>query len=351
MKLLYKFVAISLVLCSQTVHAQIGGKSVYSFLDVTSSARLAAMGGNFAAVKDNDLSLALVNPSLITSELNNNLTLNYIKYFSDINYGFAAYSRTFPKVGSFTGGIQYMNYGKFTEADETGVTYGTFHAADYALQVGWGRQLDSSFSIGANLKMILSTLDIYTSFGMCVDIAGTYFNKKKQIGVSLIARNAGRQIVSYTRGNNEPLPFDLQLAFSTRPKHVPFRLSIILTHLQRYNLRYTDPSVPTTDPLTGEVIKTSKIGEIADNLMRHVVIGGEFIPIKALSIRLGYNYERRKEMTVETKKGLVGFSFGIGLKIRNFSFNYGRAMYHISGSTNVISITTDLGGFTKKVKS
>lgn len=351
MKLTCRFACLILILGFQTVKAQVGGKSVYNFLDVTSSARLAAMGGNFASIQDNDLSLALVNPSLITPELHHDLTLNYIKYISDIHYGFAAYSRTFPKVGSFTGGIQYMNYGKFTEADETGVTYGTFHAADYALQLGWGRQLDSSFSIGANLKMVLSTLETYTSFGLCVDVAGTYFNKKKQIGVSIIARNIGRQIVSYTKGNNEPLPFDLQLAFSTRPKHVPFRLSIILTHLQKYNLRYTDPSVPTTDPLTGEEIKTSKIGEIADNLMRHIVIGGEFIPIKALSIRLGYNYQRRKEMTVASKKGLTGFSFGVGLKIRNFSFNYGRGMYHISGSPNVITITTRLSGFTRKIKS
>lgn len=333
-----------------TTQAQVGGRSVYTFLNITSSARLSGMGGNFAVIKDNDLSLALVNPSLITPEMSNNLTLNYIKYFSDINYGFAAYSRTFPKIGSFTAGIQYLNYGKFIQADETGQTYGTFHAADYALQIGWGRSLDSSFSVGANLKMIFSDLDSYTSFGLCVDVAGTYFNRKRQMGVSLIARNIGRQIVYYTAGNNEPLPFELQLAFSTRPKHLPFRLSIVLTHLERYNMRYTDPALPTTDPLTGEAIQTSKIGEIADNLMRHVVIGGEFIPIKALSIRLGYNYQRRKEMTVETRKGLTGFSFGIGLKIRNFSINYGRAMYHISGSPNVITLTTDLGGFMKKVK-
>ena len=343
------FIFVIINLFYHSTQAQVGGRSVYSFLNITSSARLSALGGNFASIKDDDLSLALVNPSLITPEMTNSLTLNYIKYFSDINCGFAAYSRTFPKVGSFTGGIQYFNYGKFTQADETGQTYGDFHAADYALQLGWGRGLDSSFSIGANLKMILSTLDTYTSFGLCVDVAGTYFNRKRQLGVSLIARNIGRQIVYYTRGNNEPLPFELQLAFSTRPKHVPFRFSIVLTHLERYNLRYSDPSLPTTDPLTGEVIKTSRIGEIADNLMRHVVIGGEFIPIKALSIRLGYDYQRRKEMTVESKKGLTGFSFGVGLKIRNFSVNYGRAMYHISGSPNVITITTDLSGFTKKL--
>lgn len=350
MKRLAVLIFLVFLLVFNSVQAQVGGRSVYNFLNITSSARLSAMGGNFAAIKDNDLSLALVNPSLITPEMTHTLTLNYIKYFSDINYGFAAYSRTFPKVGSFTGGIQYLNYGKFTQADETGQTYGNFHAADYALQIGWGRGLDSSFSIGANLKVILSSLDSYTSFGLCVDVAGTYFNRKRQVAVSLIARNIGRQIVYYTRGNNEPLPFELQLAVSTRPKHIPFRLSIVLTHLERYNLRYTDPSLPTTDPLTGEVIKTSKVGEIADNLMRHVVIGGEFVPIKALSIRLGYNYQRRKEMTVESKKGLTGFSFGVGLKIRNFSINYGRAMYHISGSPNVITITTDLSGFTRKEK-
>lgn len=330
--------------------SQPGGKGVYSFLNIPYSARLAALGGNFSAIGDNDISIALVNPSLITAEMNKELSLSYIDYFTDINYGFAAYAHTFKKLGTFTGGIQYVNYGSFTQADFTGETYGTFHAADYCLQIGWGRSLDSLFTIGANLKTILSTLDSYNSFGLAVDIATTYKSKKKNFSASLIARNAGRQIVSYTNGNNEPLPFELQLGLSIKPQHIPVRLSVLITHLERYNLRYDSPLQQQADPLTGEVIKTSKIGEIADNLMRHFVIGAEISPAKFLSIRLGYNYQKRKEMVIDTHKGLVGFSFGFGLKISKFNINYARVIQHLSGSPNYITISTNISGFKKKSK-
>lgn len=331
--------------------SQPGGKGVYSFLNIPYSARLASLGCNFSSFDDNDISIALVNPSLIKPSMDNELTLSYIDYLADINYGFAAYAHTFKKLGTFTGGIQYVNYGSFTEADYTGVTYGTFHAADYCLQIGWGRSLDSLFSIGANLKTILSTLDSYNSFGIAVDIATTYQSKKKNFSASLIARNAGRQIVSYTNGNIEPLPFELQLGISIKPQHIPVRLSIIITHLEKYNLRYDSPLIQQNDPITGEVIKSSKIEEFADNLMRHFVIGAEICPAKFLSIRLGYNYQKRKEMVVDTHKGLVGFSFGVGLRISKININYARVIQHISGSPNYITISTNISGFKKKSKS
>ena len=95
------------------VIAQTGGGGVFSFLKNNASARIAAMGGNMLAIDDNDLSIAIMNPSLINSEMNNNFTLNYTDFYSDIKSGFAAYSRTFDKAGSFTMGMQFVNYGKF----------------------------------------------------------------------------------------------------------------------------------------------------------------------------------------------------------------------------------------------
>lgn len=305
------------------------------------------MGGNFLAIKDNDINLTLANPSLIGPGMNKNLSLSFVDYFTNVNYGYAIYSQTFEKIGSFTGAMQYLDYGEFTYADETGMTSGNFYVSDLAFSLGWGRALDSSFSIGANLKFINSTYERYSSFGIATDVSGSYFNKSRNLTISLLARNIGSQITTFTSGNREPLPFELQLGISKRLQHVPFRYSFLFTNLQKWDLTYEDPANPSNapDPLTGEPVEENKFSDIADKVMRHIVIGGELSPGKVLSFRLGYNYQRRQEMKVETKLSTVGISWGLGLNISKFQFSYARSAYHLSGSPNFITISTNLGEF------
>lgn len=332
---------------SLTTSAQVGGSHTYQFLDLPNSARVAALGGNFLAIKDNDITLAIANPSLITKDMNNQLALSYISYYADVNYGFAAYSKSFNKIGSFVGSLQYINYGTFTNADANGETFGTFRAGEYALNIGWARSLDSNFSIGSNFKTILSSLETYSSFGLAVDIAATYQSNNKRFISSLMLKNMGRQLSYYTEGNREALPFEIQLGISERLKHAPFRFSLLLNHLEKWDLTYEDPLNPSvkTDPLTKEVIEKSKLSKFGDNLMRHVVIGAEFIPSNSFNIRLGYNYQRRQEMKVESALSTVGFSWGFGFRVSKFYFSYAHVIQHLSASSNFFTIATNLSRF------
>ena len=191
---IYTILLIIVILFNKPVNAQIGGDNTYEFLNLTSSARIAALGGNVLSIKDNDINLALPNPSLITPEMHNNLSLSFVDYYTDVNYGFALYSRSFKQLGSFIAAMQFIDYGKFIYADETGEQQGEFGASEYAFNIGWGRALDSSFSIGANFKMIYSSLESYNSFGLAVDVAGTYYDSKNQFSISLIGRNIGPQL-------------------------------------------------------------------------------------------------------------------------------------------------------------
>ena len=134
--------------------AQLGGRYAYSFLEQPLSARISALGGNQISVHDNDINAGFVNPSLISPGIDNNIALNYVNFFAGMNFGSAQYARTFNKVGSFMGSIQFMDYGTFDYADEAGNLSGNFGASDFAFNLGWGRQLDSSFSIGATAKLI-----------------------------------------------------------------------------------------------------------------------------------------------------------------------------------------------------
>ncbi|HMT30061.1 MAG TPA: penicillin-binding protein, partial [Bacteroidia bacterium] len=109
-----------------TSHAQIGGNNTYEFLNLSSSARLAAMGGKLVPVKDNDLNLVFANPALLNSEMSKQLTFSGVGYFADIKYGYVAYASDYKNLGSFAAGMHYVNYGDFTETDETGQVIGEF---------------------------------------------------------------------------------------------------------------------------------------------------------------------------------------------------------------------------------
>ena len=342
------FILINFLFFTFQSYSQIGGDNTYEFLNLTSSARIASMGGDFLAINDNDITLAPANPSLINPGMHNHIGIAYVDFFSDVNYGFAAYSRNFNKLGSFLASMQYVNYGKFDYAEVTGERTGTFNAGETALNLGWGRQLDSLFSIGANMKFIYSSFESYSSFGLGVDVAGSYNSRDGNYTMSLIAKNIGRQLKAYDGGNIEPIPFELQFGLSQRLKHLPFRYSILFNHLEKWNLRYEDPKDQQTDPISGEPIKTNGVEEFADNFMRHIVFGGEILIGKVISLRGGFNYRRRQEMKVETLKKSVGFSWGLGLRVAMFHFSYARSAWHLSGSPNYITITTNLSDFYRK---
>ena len=66
------------------VFSQIAGESTYQFLNISSSPRQLALGGKTITNFDYDVSQALYNPSVINSEMDNNLSINFFNYFADI---------------------------------------------------------------------------------------------------------------------------------------------------------------------------------------------------------------------------------------------------------------------------
>jgi hypothetical protein len=331
--------------------AQIGGRSTFDFLSRTNSARVAALGGNILAVNDNDMSVVLTNPSLISAEMTNTLALDFVDVRSAYNYGDIMYGQSFSKVGNFVGTFQFINYGQFTYADVAGNTSGNFSAGEYALNIGWGRKLSPHFTIGANGKLIYSQLENYSSYGIAVDVAGSYNTTDDIFNATLVARNIGIQLVPYVPGPRDPLPFELQAGISTKLKHIPVRFSILYNNIEKWDLTYYDPLSPDNqvDPITGLTKKKSGIGKFADQLMRHIVVGTEITIAKAFSIRLGYNYRARQELKLPDRTALSGFTYGFGLRIKMFNISYARTTYMTGGyNPNYISFAMGFGQWMKK---
>lgn len=341
-----KYLFILFLLLPFVLLAQEPGQYAFTFLEEPVSARTVALGGNVAAIYDNDITLGFVNPSLINDHMNNDLALSYVNFFAGVNYGLAQYSRTFHRLGSFLASLQYLNYGKFTYANADGTRGGTFGAADYALTLGWGRQLGPNFSIGASVRLIDSYYETYTAYGFAVDVAGTYRNDNGWT-FSLVASNIGTQMKGYVAGVTSPLPFDLQWAASKKLAHVPLRLCLIVDHLEKWNLSMADSLNPAggIDPLTGKPIALTGVSNFGDQLMRHLIFGSELYLGRHLILRAGYNYRRRKELSISDRLGLVGFSWGFGIKISHFQISYARTTYHLAGSPNYFTLTTSLDSF------
>ncbi|HRP61387.1 MAG TPA: hypothetical protein PK833_14035, partial [Vicingus sp.] len=72
------------------------------------------------------------------------------------------------------------------------------------------------------------------------------------------------------------------------------------------------------------------------------------IPSKSFSVRFGLNIKRRAELGLDDRAGLAGFSWGLGFRIKKFYFSYGSARYHLAGSSNHFTVTTNIGDFYKK---
>jgi hypothetical protein len=336
------------ILC-QSLHGQPGGKA-FQFLEVTNSARVAALGGDIVALHDNDLDLPYHNPAMLNAEMRHNLVLNYVNYFAGVNYGYAS-AATALKKGTIAAGIHYLNYGKFQGADENGTLTNTFKAADYSINVLYSRPLDSLFTIGVTMKTIFSDLESYNSSALAVDVGLMYHNSASRFSAGLVIRNAGFQINTYYQNSgHEPLPFEIALGISQSLKYAPLTFFVMADHLEKWDLRYetTADKEKVDDPLTGTSSKKQGFDLAFDKLMRHIVIGTEIKLGKSISLRAGYNYRRRQELKVDTRPGMVGFSWGIGVKISKFRISYGHPTYHLAGGANYFSFSMNLDELSKK---
>lgn len=347
------FILIIILFCGFfKLSAQTGGKFVYNFLNLSYSSRLMGLGGNFISVQDADPSLMLVNPSYISENHHNQLSLNFTNYFAKSNAMSAAYSFSFNNVGNFAAGIYALSYGSFRGADETGVETGKFYAGDYALVFSWGRKLSTNFAIGAQLKTIFSHYESYFSFGLAADIAGSYFDDDNNLSLTLLAKNIGSQVKTYAPGNFELVPFDLQFAISQRLKYVPIRYHISLHSLYRWNMNYFGKDNPflETDAISGQLKYPSKFAQHTDNFFRHFVFGIEIEPIKYFSIQLAYNHNIHQEMKVVARKSMAGFSYGIQLKIKGINVGFSRLHYAVGAIPNCFDFALDFNELSKNSK-
>ncbi len=338
------------VLLSFSSIAQIGGKSTYQFLNIISSAKIASLGGYAIAIPDCDVEMAYFNPALIDSSLHKELNLNYVNYFSDINYGFAGYAHNIKIGGTISAAVKYINYGEFLLADETSAINGEFSAGETSLNIGWGNSYKYGLRYGMNVKFVISNFYDYNSAGVLLDFGGTWSKPESGLMLAVVVKNIGSQITTYTPNNFEPMPFEIQIGASKKLKHAPFRFSANFHNLEVLDYYYDSPNQLESTSLFGADVVEEDKSHLAESIFRHFTTGAELLLSQNFNFRIGYNHQRRSELKLRggSKAGAVGFNFGVGIKIKKFKIDYGRSIYSLAGTTNHLSISTNFSEFISK---
>lgn len=329
--------------------AQLGGTSTYQFITLQPNARIAAMGGTAISLNDNDMNLAVQNPSLLRKEMDNQITYNHVFLFDGISSGYAGFTKHREGIGTFTTGIQYITYGDFKETTASGDVVGSFSAGEYCLNIGYGKKLSDEFSVGGQLKGIYSSFAGYNSYGLATDIGATYNNEKRLVTIAATVNNLGRQIKTYTEGNHEQLPMNIRFAVSKKFQHNPFRFTMVVNHLEKAGkLLYQNNQKPglSKDLGSGEVIPEDIT--FGKKSLAHLTFGTEILLGQHFYVGLAYNYLKHWEMKLEERGGFTGFSWGFGLRITKFQLAYGNTGYFVGHGTHHLSFIFNLNDFKKK---
>lgn len=304
------------------------GTRVYEFVNITTSPRQAALGGNAQSAWDADPNMSYWNPALMNEQSHGQLGLNYVNYLTDVNFGTVSAVYQYDDDEFFAIHGQYVDYGDFRGYDENDNPTGDFSAKDAAIVVGYARNLSDFFTVGVNAKYINSRIETYSSHAIAADLGLVFHDIDYNTNVALSVRNLGTQLQTYA-GTKEKMPLQINLGISHRLEYVPLELSMTLHDLQKFDI-----SMPYNE--NGQEVGFGR------KVIDHISIGGELFPGRGFNIRLGYNFKRGNELALEDKRTFAGLTYGFGIRINSFRFEFAHANYYKGANSNHFGMIINL---------
>ncbi|MCI1189063.1 type IX secretion system protein PorQ [Hymenobacter sp. DH14] len=324
---------------------QLGGRTVFPFLDLPPSAHLAALGGMNPSTRTDDPSMLYGNPALLNPTMDGRLSLSYVAYVADIKQSTAAYVFNTEKLGRMGLGISYLNYGSFESYDAAGNSLGTFGVNEYTVGLS-DAYTKGKFTFGATAKLAVSSIAGSRSLAGVADAGVVYKHPTADFTAGLVVKNAGYQFITYPGTDRGRLPLDVQLGATVKPEHMPVRFSLTAHHLQQWDIQYLDPNARGTLDASGQEKKPTR--SFGDNLARHFTASAALVLGPGLQLRVGYNHLQRRELRLDNTSGSAGLSFGAMVKISAFQLDYTYATLQAAGSSQYITVSRSLDSLFKK---
>lgn len=295
----------------------------YQFLRSEASARTAGLAGACTSIT-NDPSAMFYNPASVVTDDPREISATFIKQVLDINSGTITYTNTLNGAnnpGAFAVGVNYLNYGNFDRADKNGIINGTFGANDISLVGAYSNYLDSNLSYGVSAELISNSLENTGStaiaFGAGILYQYSKPNSKSKTNIGFSILHAGFQL-SKIGGTSESLPTDVRLGINHRLRGLPLLINLSFNRLADSQTKFGDRFL-------------------------NFSIGGEFYFGKAVQVRFGYDNQKRRELSPDTRAGMSGFSFGLGIvTAQKLKVDYAMNLFGIGGTQHRISIGMQL---------
>lgn len=139
-----------------------GGGSAVPFLLIAPNARYAAMGEAGTAIAS-DVNATFFNVGGLGFQKNTQVSINYSKWLpqfnADLHYGFLSGSMFFEKLdGTLSAHITYLDLGEFQQTFESGQQGQRFRSQEYAIGVGYSKELSDDLGVGVQARYIESNL-------------------------------------------------------------------------------------------------------------------------------------------------------------------------------------------------
>ena len=336
--------SILLVAAAVAIVAMAGDNTTttaYNFLSVPSSSHVYGLGGHNLTIIDDDINLVEQNPSLLGTEYDHQVGINYMRYIGDTNFAGLRYGQGVSEHGAMAVGIQYFGYGNIQGAALDGTKTGTFTASDMAFSLTYSHDISNRFRGGITVKYLYSKYETYTAGAVAADLGVNYYDPDHEFTASLVAKNLGGQVKKFTEFKDN-LPWDIQVGVSKMLGKAPIRL-----HLTAYELtRWKSPYYKIEDvnnPNSGLIKKDS----FGSNLLRHLVFAADILPSNNIYLGIGYNYRTRTDMATYKRDFMSGLSVCGGLKVRAFGIGAAFARPHTGASTFMFNLTTSIGELMK----
>jgi hypothetical protein len=294
---------LSFVGAGEVVFASDPGTTGASILSWGVGARAIGMGEAYTAMAD-DISSLYWNPAGIALLNQSQASFMYNQALKDLTFNNAAVAFSLEN-GGIGANISYLSYGKIEGFDNNGDPTGNINAYSGVATVGGGWLL-GDFSLGANVKGIQGELADVKANGFAFDLGSSYVFPQPVFGESTLrfaatVRNLGPGMKYLTQ--TDPYPTEWRVGTS---------LLQLLDQKLNVAMDY------------GKV--RSEEGSIYAGL--------EYCPSPYIALRTGYAGNHTEGM---------GLRAGIGLKIKDISFDYAYASFGDLGLTHRYELTYRFG--------
>jgi hypothetical protein len=259
----------------------VGGSSA-GFLGFEVGGRPAGMGGAQTA-SATGVTAQYWNPAGLTSLDRQQVGAMHATWLGDLSYEWLGYARpTGPSHGVTSLSIAYFHLPSIQGVDEFDNPTGSFNVYDMAVTAGYARSLGKGVSVGTNAKMIRENLATVAATGFAVDLGAMADLGGTKVGA--VAQNLGPSM-SFD-GSSYPLP-----------RQVRFGVSREL--------------------YMGRVLLAADY-DMPSDYYNDFRFGTELRAHPNVSLRLGY----RQEFGAASNDPATGFSFGLGLHLKQLSMDY-----------------------------